>query len=155
MRMWVGSSNGRTLDSKSKCWGGLNPSRPATHDRKKTMKKLYHAEVTGDFVFVVDLDKIKEEKAMNEAYQYLSNADGMELYLDNVSEIEDINEIPSEFQYSKPLGANGKEDDECEAYFEGRDEANRIAAGLKELDYDLEDSFVEDLRKLLIPELGL
>lgn len=117
------------------------------------MKKLYSAEVSGEFVFVVDLDKVEEDRAMDEAFQYLSNAKGIDLNLDNVSEIKTIDEIHPEFRYDKPFGANEKEDEDCESYFECRTEAKRITVGLEELGYELEETFAEDIRLLLRQEL--
>lgn len=115
------------------------------------MKKLYSAEVAGKFVFIVDLEKVSEDNAHDEAYQYLS--DETELDLNNVSEITDVDEIPSGWQYSKPLGADKENDDDCKSYFEAKEAANRITIGLEELGYELEETFSEDIRNLLKREL--
>ena len=114
------------------------------------MKKLYHAEISGDFVFVID-DK-DDNKSISVAYEYLRE-EGVNLSVDNVDEIIEVDDIPVEWKYNKPLGADDIGDGDCDSYFECKDVAESITQGLKELEYELEPTFTEDLRRLLVKEI--
>jgi hypothetical protein len=117
------------------------------------MKKLYAAECYGTFCFVMDTDVVKEDRALDEANKYLPRIKEANIYVDNVFEVESESEIPSEWSWKVPLGAEEVYGEpphpDCASFFENIDEANRIANKLKELDYDLEPCFVEDLQKIL------
>jgi len=109
------------------------------------MKRLCVAEFSGTFCFVTDAP---DEKLTDEAFVHSPEVNpDVDLDIDNVHTVDDTNEIPAGWEYKVPLGASDKKD--CIDFFENLDEAQRIANRLKKLDYDLEDTFVEDLQRIL------
>ena len=112
------------------------------------MRKLYKASVTGEFVFFAGND------AFDTANDYLKNdAEVVDhLAIEEINDIENRDDVPYENIHNIPFGS-GDDQQTCDEYFEHRDEAERIAKGLEELDYELEDSFIEDVRELLKKEL--
>ena len=108
------------------------------------MKRLCKAECSAVFCFVTNAD---DKKLTEEAYAHSAEFRDLDIDVDFVNVIEDSSEIPSEWLYKTPLGSTDKKD--CMDFFENLDEATRIANRLEKLDYDLEETFVEDLQHIL------
>ncbi len=117
------------------------------------MKKLYIAEFNGTFCFVVDTDVIKEDRTIEAAYKYRPEMKDVDIDIEDVSEITSTDDIPPDWCWKKPLGVEEVYGEsphpDCETFFENKKEAVKIANRLKELDYDLDPTFVEDLQKIL------
>jgi len=114
-------------------------------------KRLCVAEFSGTFCFVSD---VPDEKLTEEAYVHATemtqDSEKIDIDVDEVHTVDDSSEIPSGWEYKAPFGATK----DCIDFFENLDEADRIAKRLEKLDYDLEDSFVEDLQRILNTPLG-
>jgi len=106
------------------------------------MKKLYKASSFREFCFIFDSAKHKTPE--DAAYEYVGEVEGSG-DVDDIWEVTDPNDIPSDWYYSVPLGLDFKAD--CCDFLQNQEWAKKIAEKLEALDYELEDTFVEDLWK--------
>ena len=113
------------------------------------MRKLFVVEGTCTFVFVADSERDSEDKA----WSFINDTAGIDMVVDDIRECDSIEDVPVDWRYKEPLGAkdvygNEKVPD-CEGFFDGLEDAKRIAKGLEKLGYDLEPTFVQDVQQIL------
>jgi len=110
------------------------------------MKRLCSARFTGMFCFVSEAE---DDKLIDDAANHTSEIKLEEcrfnVEIEDAAVVSDALEIPVEWLEEIPFNGNKS----CEDFLEGLDEAKRIANKFRDLDYDLDDNFVEDLQKIL------
>ena len=113
------------------------------------MRKLFVVEGTCTFVYVADGS---DRHAEDRAWAFINHPD-TDVVVDDVRECDSIDDVPVEWRHKEPLGAKEIYGDEripdCEDFFDGLEDAKKIARGLEKLGYDLEPTFVQDVQQIL------